>query len=203
MDEIRRFATLVKRMAAYEAARYATSVQFGKVTEIENGAVRITLFNGFEIGGAQLVLSMFCTERIIHIPYDESANDDSDADSHVHDEDEMLGTLEITYTPGVWLPTPAGASPGQLVISGGGNGMTVTPKGTLGGTVAFKHKHKIHPALPTIKLWRGLEVGDIVVVSEMGNGQYYVHERASIPDGNSNEVLNPKAAGMTGSAKEF
>lgn len=199
MDEIRRFAALVKRMAAYEAARYATSIQFGKVTEIENGAVRITLFNGFEIGGAQLVLSMFCTERIIHIPYDESASDDSDADSHVHDEDEMLGTLEITYTPGV----PVSPPPGSLVISGGGNGMTVTPKGTLGGTVSFKHKHKIHPALPVIKLWRGLEVGDIVVVSEMGNGQYYVHERASIPDGNSNETLNPKAAGMTGSAKEF
>lgn len=199
MDEIRRFALLVKRMAAYEAARYATSVQFGKVTEIEDGAVRITLFNGFEIGGAQLVLSMFCTERIIHIPYDESADDNSDTNSHVHDEDEMLGTLEITYTPGV----PASPPAGSLVISGGGNGMTVTPKGTLGGSVSFKHKHKIHPALPAIKLWRGLEVGDIVVVSEMGNGQYYVHERASIPDGNSNGVLNPRAAGMTGHAKEF
>lgn len=204
MSDIDYFARSVKQLAAYEASKYKTSITFGTVIDIDgNGGVTIELINGFVVGGAQLVLSMFCVERTIHIPYDESADDNEDNDSHVHDEDEMLDTLTITYTPGTWLPTPAGAMPGTLVLSGGGNGMVVTPNGPLGGTVAFKHKHKIHPALPTIKLWRGLMVGDIVVLSEMGNGQYYVHERAALDDGNSNEILNPKESGLAGNSKKF
>lgn len=200
-SDIDYLARSIKQLAAYEASKYRTSITFGTVVGIEdNGGVTIELFDGFTIGGAQLVLSMFCVERTIHIPYDESVDDDEDADSHVHDEDEMLDTLTITYTPGV--PT-AGGVPGTLTISGGGNGMTVTPNGTVGGSVAFKHKHKIHPSLPTIKLWRGLKVGDIVVLSEMGNGQYYVHERASLDEGNSNEILNPKEDGLKGRAKRF
>mgnify|MGYP000682515511 CR=1 FL=1 len=196
MEKYKNVASAIKKLAAYEARKYSNSICFGTVIEInDNGAVTIELFNGYRIGGAQLVLSMFCTERTIHIPYDESADDDEDADSHVHDEDEMLDDLKIVYTPG------QGA--GTLVISGGGNGMTVTPNGNLGGTVSFKHKHKIHPALPTIKLWRGLEVDDIVVLSEMGNGQYYVHERASLQEGNSNEILNPKQEGLAGLSKKF
>lgn len=180
-------AMAVKRLAAYEARKYKTSITFGEVTEIEDGAVRIKLFNGMEIGGAQLVLSMFCHERTIHIPYEESADDDSDADSHVHDEDEMLGNLTIQHTP-------TGGC--KLTIEGDSN-LTVTGDPTAGCVVAFRHKHKIHPALPTIKLWRGLIVGDTVVVSEMGDGRYYVHERAAIADGDSNKILNPKEEGMT------
>jgi hypothetical protein len=46
-------------------------------------------------------------------------------------------------------------------------------------------------------------VDDIVVLSEMGNGQYYVHERASLQEGNSNEILNPKQEGLAGLSKKF
>ena len=201
MSDVDYLAKSIKQLAAYEASKYRTSITFGTVIDIDDeGGVTIELIDGFVVGGAQLVLSMFCVERTIHIPYDESTDDDENADSHVHDEDEMLDTLKIQYTPGV--PT-MGGSPGQLIISGGGNGMTVTPNGSFGGDVAFKHKHKIHPALPTIKLWRGLIVGDIVVLSEMGNGQYYVHERAELDDGNSNEILNPKEEGLAGNSKKF
>ena len=200
MSDVEYLARSIKQIAAYEASKYRTSITFGTVVDIDsNGGVTIELINGFVIGGAQLVLSMFCVERTIHIPYDESADDNSDEDSHVHDEDEMLGDLTISYTPGV----PLSGNPGTLTISGGGNGMTVTPNGTIGGKVSFKHKHKIHPALPTIKLWRGLIVGDVVVLSEMGNGQYYVHERAHIEEGNSNEILNPKEEGLAGGSKKF
>lgn len=200
MSDVEYLARSIKQIAAYEASKYKTSITFGTVVDIDSdGGVTIELINGFVIGGAQLVLSMFCVERTIHIPYDESADDNSDEDSHVHDEDEMLGDLTISYTPGV----PLSGKPGTLTISGGGNGMTVTPSGTLGGTVSFKHKHKIHPALPTIKLWRGLIVGDVVVLSEMGNGQYYVHERAHMEEGNSNEILNPKEGGLAGGSKKF
>ena len=201
MDDVHYLARSIKQIAAYEASKYRTSITFGTVVDIDgNGGVTIELINGFVIGGAQLVLSMFCVERTIHIPYDEAADDDENADSHVHDEDEMLGDLTIEYSPTV--PSTGGVS-GTLTISGGGNGMTVTPNGTVGGKISFKHKHKIHPALPTIKLWRGLIVGDIVVLSEMGNGQYYVHERAQLADGNSNEILNPKEAGLAGNSKKF
>ena len=200
MSDVEYLARSIKQIAAYEASKYKTSITFGTVVDIDkDGGVTIELINGFVIGGAQLVLSMFCVERTIHIPYDESADDNSDEDSHVHDEDEMLGDLTISYTPGV----PLSGNPGTLTISGGGSGMTVTPNGTIGGKVSFKHKHKIHPALPTIKLWRGLIVGDVVVLSEMGNGQYYVHERAHIEEGNSNEILNPKEEGLVGGSKKF
>lgn len=200
MSDVEYLARSIKQIAAYEASKYKTSITFGTVVDIDSdGGVTIELINGFVIGGAQLVLSMFCVERTIHIPYDESADDNSDEDSHVHDEDEMLGDLTISYTPGV----PLSGNPGTLTISGGGSGMTVTPNGTIGGKVSFKHKHKIHPALPTIKLWRGLIVGDVVVLSEMGNGQYYVHERAHIEEGNSNEILNPKEEGLVGGSKKF
>ena len=200
MSDVEYLARSIKQIAAYEASKYKTSITFGTVVDIDSdGGVTIELINGFVIGGAQLVLSMFCVERTIHIPYDESADDNSDEDSHVHDEDDMLGDLTISYTPGV----PLSGKPGTLTISGGGNGMTVTPNGTIGGKVSFKHKHKIHPALPTIKLWRGLIVGDVVVLSEMGNGQYYVHERAHIEEGNSNEILNPKEEGLAGGSKKF
>lgn len=201
MSDIDYLARSIKQIAAYEASKYSTSITFGTVIDInDKGGVTIELLNGYVIGGAQLVLSMFCVERTIHIPYDESADDDENLDSHVHDEDEMLDTLKIQYVSCV--PT-MGGSPGQLILSGGGNGMTVTPNGTLGGSIAFKHKHKIHPSMPTIKLWRGLIVGDIVVLSEMGNGQYYVHERAHLDGGNSNEVLNPKESGLEGNSKKF
>ena len=133
------------------------------------------------------MLSMFCKERTIHIPYDGSEKDDENADSHIHDESEELaftisgsngaGPVQFTVMP-VVDPTEPTPDPPKPVES-----------------VTFKHKHKIKPALPTIKLWRGLTVGDIVIMSEMGNGQYYVHERASI--NGSNEVLNPKDEGMT------
>lgn len=200
MNGVDKAALAIKKLAEYEAKKYKTSVTFGTVTEIEdNGAVTIELIDGFTVGGAQLVLSMFCVERTIHIPYDESADDDKNADSHVHDEDEMLGSLTLTYTPSTGQIT----TPGTLTISGGGNGMTVTPKDSLGGEISFKHKHKIHPALPTIKLWRGLIVGDVVVLLEMGNGQYYVLERAGLEGGNSNEVLNPKETGLEGLNKKF
>lgn len=190
-------AMAIKKLAAYESRKYSTSVLFGTVTEIgDNNSVRIKLFNGFEIGGAQVVLSMFCTERTIHIPYDGSESDDEDLNSHVHDEEEMLGTLTITHTP-----------TGNCVLTvTGDENLTVTPPGTVtpaGCQIAFRHKHKIKPALPTIKLWRGLVVGDIVVLSEMGNGQYFVHERAALAGGNSNEILNPKDSGMKGGAKEY
>ena len=201
MNGVDKAALAIKKLAEYEARKYKTSITFGTVTEIEdNGAVTIELIDGFTVGGAQLVLSMFCVERTIHIPYDESADDDENADSHVHDEDEMLGSLTITYTPGV---PSMGGKPGTLVISGSGDGMTVTPSGSLGGKIDFKHKHKIHPSLPTIKLWRGLIVGDVVVLLEMGNGQYYVLERAGLEGGNSNEVLNPKETGLEGLNKKF
>lgn len=190
-------AMAIKKLAAYESRKYSTSVLFGTVTEIgDNNSVRIKLFNGFEIGGAQVVLSMFCTERTIHIPYDGSESDDEDLNSHVHDEEEMLGTLTISHTP----------TGGCVLEVSGDDNLTVVPPGPVspsGCQIMFRHKHKIKPALPTIKLWRGLVVGDIVVLSEMGNGQYFVHERASLNGGNSNEILNPKDAGMKGNAKEY
>ena len=189
-------AMAIKKLAAYESRKYSTSVLFGTVTEIgDNNSVRIKLFNGFEIGGAQVVLSMFCTERTIHIPYDGSESDDEDLNSHVHDESDELaftisgsnggGPVMFTVVP-VVDPTEPPPEPPKPVES-----------------VTFKHKHKIKPALPTIKLWRGLVVGDIVVLSEMGNGQYFVHERAALAGGNSNEILNPKDSGMKGGAKEY
>lgn len=181
------FAAAIRELAAYEASKYKTSILFGTVVGIEDGAVNIETFDGYEIGGAQLVLSMFCKERTIHIPYDGSEKDDENADSHIHDESEELaftisgsngaGPVQFTVMP-VVDPTEPTPDPPKPVES-----------------VTFKHKHKIKPALPTIKLWRGLTVGDIVIMSEMGNGQYYVHERASI--NGSNEVLNPKDEGMT------
>lgn len=191
-------AMAIKKLAAYESRKYSTSVLFGTVTEIgDNNSVRIKLFNGFEIGGAQVVLSMFCTERTIHIPYDGSESDDEDLNSHVHDEEEMLGTLTITHNP----------VGGCVLTVTGDENLTVTPPSgavtPAGCQIAFRHKHKIKPALPTIKLWRGLVVGDIVVLSEMGNGQYFVHERAALAGGNSNEILNPKDSGMKGGAKEY
>lgn len=182
------FAAAIRELAAYEASKYKTSILFGTVVGIDNGAVNIETFDGYEIGGAQLVLSMFCKERTIHIPYDGSEKDDENADSHIHDEEEMLGTLTISHNP----------VGGCVITVTGDDNLTVTPSGPVpptGCQIAFRHKHKIKPSLPTIKLWRGLIVGDIVIMSEMGNGQYYVHERASI--NGSNEVLNPKDEGMT------
>lgn len=189
-------AMAIKKLAAYESRKYSTSVLFGTVTEIgDNNSIKIKLFNGFEIGGAQVVLSMFCTERTIHIPYDGSESDDEDLNSHVHDEsDELAFTISGSNGAGPVLftvmpvvdPTEPTPDPPKPVES-----------------VTFKHKHKIKPALPTIKLWRGLVVGDIVVLSEMGNGQYFVHERAALAGGNSNEILNPKDSGMKGGAKEY
>lgn len=190
-------AMAIKKLAAYESRKYSTSVLFGTVTEIgDNNSVRIKLFNGFEIGGAQVVLSMFCTERTIHIPYDGSESDDEDLNSHVHDESDELaftisgsnggGPVMFTVVPVLDPTDPPPEEPPKPAES-----------------VTFKHKHKIKPALPTIKLWRGLVVGDIVVLSEMGNGQYFVHERAALAGGNSNEILNPKDSGMKGGAKEY
>lgn len=189
-------AMVIKKLAAYESRKYSTSVLFGTVTEIgDNNSVKIKLFNGFEIGGAQVVLSMFCTERTIHIPYDGSESDDEDLNSHIHDESDELtftisgsnggGPVMFTVVP-VLDPTDPPPEPPKPAES-----------------VTFKHKHKIKPALPTIKLWRGLVVGDVVVLSEMGNGQYFVHERAALAGGNSNEILNPKDSGMKGGAKEY
>lgn len=192
-------AMAIKKLAAYESRKYSTSVLFGTVTEIgDNNSVKIKLFNGFEIGGAQVVLSMFCTERTIHIPYDGSESDDEDLNSHVHDEEEILGTLKISHTPtGGCVLNVTGDD--NLTVIGG----TPVPTPPAECQILFRHKHKIKPALPTIKLWRGLVVGDIVVLSEMGNGQYFVHERAALAGGNSNEILNPKDSGMKGGAKEY
>lgn len=184
------FAAAIRELAAYEASKYKTSILFGTVVGIEDGAVNIETFDGYEIGGAQLVLSMFCKERTIHIPYDGSEKDDENADSHIHDEEEMLGTLKISHTPTGGCVLTVKGDDNLTVI--GGNPVPTPPAEC---QILFRHKHKIKPALPTIKLWRGLMVGDIVIMSEMGNGQYYVHERASI--NGSNDVLNPKDDGMT------
>ena len=183
-------ALAIKKLAMYEASKYRTSIIFAKVIKADN-VVEVETFDGLKLGGAMLVLSMFCKERTIKIPYDESADDDEDKASHVHDEDEMLGTLTINHTSAMGC---------SLTFTGDENLTCLytpaTPSSPGSGTITFRHKHKIHPNLPEIKLWRGLVEGDIVVISEMGNGQYYVHERASIKDGNSNEILNPKEDGF-------
>ena len=47
-------AMAIKKLAAYESRKNSSSILFGTVTEIgDNNSVRIKLFNGFEIGGAQ------------------------------------------------------------------------------------------------------------------------------------------------------
>ena len=79
MSDVEYLARSIKQIAAYEASKYRTSITFGTVVDIDSdGGVTIELINGFIIGGAQLVLSMFCVERTIHIPYDESSDDNSD-----------------------------------------------------------------------------------------------------------------------------
>lgn len=191
-------ATAIQNLCRYEVNKKCSEVVFGKVTMVEeSGAITITTFGGLEIGNARLVLSMFCKERIIHIPYDGSEEEDEDKDSHVHEEEEELDTMKFQFTPG------AGVAALSITTNMADPADIVTLASTGCGTVKFKHKHKIKPALPAIKLWRGLEKGDIVVMSNLGNGVYYVHERAELSDGNSNEVLNPKQQGLPGTSKKY
>lgn len=175
-----RFGEAVKRLAASEAKKVATGVVFGTVVDIDSdGGVTIELLNGYMIGGEQLILSMFCKERTIHIPVDKG--EDYDKDSHVHDESEELQDVVLTFAGSGTMTGSGGVSPSSVP-----NNVVIT----------LKHKHEIKPALPTIKLWRGLIVGDMVSMLELGNGQYYVMERAWLEGDDSNEVLNPEEEGL-------
>lgn len=236
-------ATTIKKMVRYEIGRTRSGICFGTVKEIEdNGAIYVETFDGMVLGGAQLVLSMFCQERTIHLPYDESADDDENMDSHIHEMNDALGKISFDISVDVSssqihaVDTPSGLDVAAGTIA---SSLSVTPKGKgktgdddfdmgdnkpvtcdskvvitagvpapvppVAATVTFDltHHHTIKPALPFIRLWRGLVVGDIVVMLEMGDGRYYVLERAAIEDGNSNEILNPKEEGMKGLEKQF
>lgn len=239
-------ADSIKKLVRYEIGRTRSGICFGTVTEIEDsGAIYIETFDGMILGGSQLVLSMFCKERTIHIPYDESADDDENMDSHIHEMNDALGKISFDISVDVsnsQMHAPVPYPPGPTVDYAGGaimSTLSVTPKGKgktgdddfdmgdgkpvtsdsqavivagaakptppVAATVTFDltHHHTIKPALPVIRLWRGLVVGDIVVLAEMGDGRYYVLERAGIDEGNSSEILNPKEPGMKGIAKEF
>lgn len=140
---------------------------------------------GIELDGDDIILTESVVSKKLYIK------------KHKHEEDEMLGPLNMTFTPIV--------PEDSLVIAGGGAGMIVTPTtdptfGTgRGGTITFNHKHTIHTS--TLDAWvteyghklpvdpsdyneageqvcitinRSLQKGDSVIMSRVSHGQQFI-----------------------------
>ena len=132
-----------------------TSTCTGEVTSVE--PLKIKIQDGLIIDENFLYMSTLVRETWINIPTHGDAE-------HDHGEDEAL-TFSIS----------GACSTGPI-------NFTVTPTGSEpppapGPSINFSHKHKIHKALPKILLWRGLRVGDTVILLKMPPNRFYVLER--------------------------
>lgn len=140
---------------------------------------------GIELDGDDIILTESVVSKKLYIK------------KHKHEEDEMLGTLKMTFVPIV--------PEDSLVIAGGGAGMIVTPTVDpttglgRGGTITFNHTHRIHTS--TLDAWvteyghklpvdpsdyneageqvcitinRSLQKGDSVIMSRVSHGQQFI-----------------------------
>lgn len=159
---------IVQNTARAEAAKSASSLEFGVVRIFTDKSIEIELPDGNVISGNNLMLSDRCLPRTIKIPYDDDA-------SHLHKID---AKTEIAKLDGLKSSGPnAIAGPVDVVVA---------------GDTGHTHDIKINtkPALSQIKLWRGLIVGDVVIMLRMSNGMYFVLERASFKGDECGEAAN-------------
>lgn len=168
---------IIKNVAKYECGRISVGLELGTVDSITDDDLVVETADGNKIYGMNLILSDRCKPRFIKIPYE-------DDNTHIHDDSEELDTVSFTFTPCTYG--------GSLTISG--CGALGTPNSD---SISLKHKHKIKPALQTIKLWRGLQVDDLVLMLRMSDCKYLLLERISFDndDGVTPIAYNPKEDG--------
>jgi hypothetical protein len=143
------------------SSQYASSVQasvcYGQVTSLDPLRIKIQEVDreSLELGDGFLVLSEFCKDKWIELP--KHGGDDKGNQSHVHDESEEL--INVT------------------AVTASGEAVSFSPGGT---TLTLRHKHTIHDALPKILLWRGLKVGDDVIMLKLPPKKFFVLQRVEM-----------------------
>lgn len=185
------FMNIIKGISKVEASKVSSTITFGEVTKVEEDDLRISIENGNILSHINLVLSDRCKPRFINIPYD-------DDNTHVHGIESALSDVQgVTAMGPVTFMMPGGPAtiPDPSFTGDGEAPMIPNPALAPSPTLSLKHIHKVKPALAKIKLWRGLEVGDIVVMMRMSNGKYFVLERADHGDEPSNKIYNKKVDG--------
>lgn len=144
---------------------------FGEVTGTDPVSVRVD--DKFELSEDFLILGGMVKETWINVPED-------DDNEHNHTMEEMLTDMQgmspagpVVFAPAGELPAPFMPDPEDPEKEIPNPNFPKTPS-----TLSLQHYHTIHNALPKIKLWRGLKVGDKVRMFRVGRGQrYYIFER--------------------------
>lgn len=155
---------------------------WGEITSVD--PIKIKVEGRFELTKEFIILGAMVKETWINIP-------EHDDNKHIHEMEESLGYLAGTGNMGApvmfmmageppFLPNPEYVDPTTTpdkeptIPNPSFDPSTITPTPSLN----LGHAHVIKPALPKIKLWRGLKVGDTVRMFRVGRGQlFYVFER--------------------------
>ena len=185
------FMNIIKGISKVEASKVSSTITFGEVTKVEDDDLRISIENGNILSHINLVLSDRCKPRFINIPYE-------DDNTHIHGIEAALSDMQgvTAMGPVTFMMSNGPATIPDPSFTGDGEPpMIPNPALSPSPILSLSHIHKVKPALAKIKLWRGLEVGDIVVMMRMSNGKYFVLERAGYGDEPSNAVYNKKVDG--------
>lgn len=143
-----------------------------------SGTSAVTLETGYTISGDLLDFTQFCYDCVIDLPYKGGP-----MRSHVHEVDESLTDMMGVTSAGPVMFVPAG-SPDLPDLD---PTKPISPEDwekiiAMGGeTLAQRHTHTVQPALPQIRLWRGVKDGDRVLVLKVNTRHFVVLCRLGAP----------------------
>lgn len=161
------FATLLLEAARNNALGAIKNNESDLCIGTMAGTDGVTLENGYTVSGDLVEFSQFCYDQVVDLPYTGAKRA-----SHIHEMDkqltDMMGispTGPVTFvpagTPGIPNP-PYDEETWEKIKQMGGE------------TLGLNHKHTIEPALPQMRLWRGVKDGDRVLVLKVNTRHFVV-----------------------------
>ena len=119
----------------------------------DGSGASVELDKGYTVSGELVLQTPFTIENVINIPTQEKPE-------HLHTLSEELTdkkAVTVDGTPVVFVPTDVPTDDPESIIE------YITENADL-QTLALRHKHECSRELPNIRLWRGVQKGDKVLV---------------------------------------
>lgn len=161
------FATLLLEAARNNALGAIKNNESDLCIGTMSGTDSVTLEDGYTVGGELLEFTQFCYDQVVDVPYTAAP-----MRSHIHKlDDELTDMMGISPTgPVTFLP----AGTPDIPLPPYDEETWEKIQGMGGETLALKHKHTVHEALPQMRLWRGVKDGDRVLVLKINTRHFVV-----------------------------
>lgn len=163
MDIANMLLAASRNQALNAIQNHASDLSIGTMS----GTGAVVLEDGYSISGDMLEFTQFCYDQVIDLPYTEAP-----LASHTHSINKSLTDMMGISPVGPVTFVPAGTPDIPLPPYDEDTWKKIQALG--GETLALNHDHSEEPALPQIRLWRGVKNGDRVLVLKVNTRHFIV-----------------------------